>query len=71
VPAAGAGRLEAGEDVQQRRLAGAVTPDETDAVARLRFGANVLEDIGGAEGNGDVFECNDAYGGCSSGSDVL
>jgi hypothetical protein len=58
-------RLEAGKDVQERRLARAVAPDETNAVARLRFGADLLEDVDGAERDGDVFECNDAYGGCS------
>ena len=33
-----------------------------DKVARLRFGADVLENIDGAERDGDVLECDNAYG---------
>jgi hypothetical protein len=67
VPAARGRLLDAGEHAQQRGLAGAVASDEADTIAALRFGADVLEDVDGAERDGDRFECDDGYGRCSSG----
>ena len=48
------GRREAGDDVEQRRLPGAVRSDEPDHLARLDLEADGVEGDDAAEGDGDV-----------------
>jgi hypothetical protein len=53
---AGVGRLRLVEHLEERALAAAVAPDETDALAALDGHARAVEDGGAAEGQGDVAE---------------
>ena len=66
--AAGAGQLAlvglalAGEDAQERRLAGAVGADEPDALARLDGEADLVEDELAAEGEGELVRGDERHG---------
>ena len=64
VLAAGAGLFGTAKDAQQRGFAGTVAPNQPDAVTGLRLSADVLKDVDGAEGYGDLFKCY--YGYCSA-----
>ena len=60
---AGVGRVGAGEHFDQRGLAGAVRPDDADAVAALHADREVIDDLALPVGSADVLGLDDQFAG--------